>query len=98
MTAFFIALVKSIHDAEKWRAYGDSAGKTLAPFGGEAVCRGLFDRQLGGEKALTAAAVIKFPSLDALNEWFESDDYQSLIALRMEAADVELLSFQTPAQ
>jgi uncharacterized protein (DUF1330 family) len=38
--------------------------------------------------------VIRFPSLEAADGWHYSAAYQALIPLRMQAADVVLLSYE----
>jgi uncharacterized protein (DUF1330 family) len=49
---------------------------------------------LGGEHSHTDIVVIRFPSVDSVNQWFSSDAYQALIPLREQAADVDLISYQ----
>jgi uncharacterized protein (DUF1330 family) len=39
--------------------------------------------------------VIRFPNIEALNNWFNSDDYQALIPVREQAANIDLISYQS---
>ena len=48
---------------------------------------------LAGVNAHPDIVVIRFPDLAAANNWFTSPAYQSLIALRQEAADVILTTY-----
>ena len=49
---------------------------------------------LGGDFQHSNTVVIRFPSIEALNNWFNSEDYQALIPIREQAADVDLISYQ----
>lgn len=40
---------------------------------------------------------IRFPSMEALNAWFASQAYQSLIPIRERAAEMILLSYEEPS-
>ncbi|WP_263067590.1 DUF1330 domain-containing protein [Halomonas sp. 7T] len=50
---------------------------------------------LGGEHRHTDTVVIRFPDIEAVDEWFHSDAYQQLIPLRTQAADVDLISYES---
>lgn len=56
--------------------------------------RGKLSSVLSGQHTHDSTVVIRFPNMEALNDWHSSDQYQSLIPLRLEAADVDLLSFE----
>jgi len=66
---------------------------TLAPWGAQLLLRGEKAAVLGGSHAHQATVVILFPDLDAVNGWYASADYRSLIPLREQAADLDLVSF-----
>ena len=55
--------------------------------------RGLRHEVLGGNHRHDNTVVIRFPDADAAENWFRSSAYQALIPLRMEAADVDLISY-----
>jgi len=80
---------------EKWAEYTRQVPDTLAPWGAELVFRGKQVAALAGENPHSDIVVIRFPSLAALNQWFASPAYQSLIPLREQAADVVLLSYES---
>jgi len=40
--------------------------------------------------------VVKFPSSEALSGWYASDEYQALVPLREEAADMTIVSYEIP--
>ena len=66
---------------------------TLAPWKAELVFRGERVAVLGGEHRHRDTVVIRFPSVEAVDAWYQSDAYQALIPLRLAAADVDLISF-----
>jgi len=93
MAAYVIGNI-SVKDAEKWAEYKRGVPATIVPFGGELVLRGHRKAVLGGEHRHTDTVVIRFPAIEAVDEWFHSDAYQQLIPLRLQAADVDLISYE----
>ena len=84
----------TVKDAAKWDAYRSQVPATLAPWQAELVFRGEKVAVLGGDHRHSDTVVIRFPSADAVNGWFNSLAYQALIPLRMEAAEVDLISYR----
>ena len=83
----------TVKDAAKWAEYRTRVPATLAPWQAELVFRGERMGVLGGEHRHSDTVVIRFPSAEAVDAWFQSDAYQALIPLRLAAADVDLISF-----
>jgi len=83
----------TVKDAAKWSEYRSRVPATLAPWQAELVFRGERLAVLGGEHRHTDTVVIRFPSEAAVDGWYNSAAYQALIPLRMEAADLDLVSF-----
>lgn len=83
----------TVKDAAKWAEYRSQVPATLAPWQAELVFRGETEAVLGGEHRHSDTVVIRFPSAETVNGWFNSAAYQSLIPLRMAAAEVDLISF-----
>ncbi|HET8744455.1 MAG TPA: DUF1330 domain-containing protein, partial [Ramlibacter sp.] len=67
---------------------------TLRPWGAELVFRGKQVATFAGANPHADIVVIRFADAAAVNQWFSSPAYQSLIPLREEAADVVLVSYQ----
>lgn len=97
MTAFFISTV-TIKDAEKFQQYAGKAAQTFAAFGGELMLRGKAGDALAGSCSHQAVGAVRFADMDTLKTWYKSPDYQALIPLRDEAADMTLVTYQEPAQ
>lgn len=83
----------TIKDAVKWAEYRSRVPATLAPFGAELVFRGTLVQVLAGNHRHTDVVVAGFPDRATLEAWHASPAYQSLIPLRTEAAEIELLSY-----
>ena len=83
----------SVKDPAKWATYRSLVPATLAPWHAELVFRGEKLAVLGGEHRHVDTVVIRFPDRAAVDGWFNSPAYQALIPLRMEAAEVDLVSF-----
>lgn len=84
----------TVKNPEMWAVYRSKVPGTLAPWGGELVFRGKQVATLSGEFAHGDIVVIRFPSAAAVNGWFASPAYQSLIPLREEAADMVLVAYE----
>ncbi|MBA2722698.1 MAG: DUF1330 domain-containing protein [Methylibium sp.] len=91
--AFVIGSIR-IKDAAKWQQYRDAVPATLAPWRGEILLRGRRALLLSGETAHTDTVVIRFPDTASVEGWYRSDAYAALIALRNEAAEVLLVSYE----
>ena len=87
----------TVLDQDKWSEYRSKVPATLSPWEGELVFRGKRLKVLGGKYQHSYTVVIRFPSIDALNNWFNSDDYQALIPIREQAANIDLISYQSEA-
>jgi len=96
MSVFFIA-TSSVKDMEKFQEYGGKAGQTFAPFGGTLVTKGKAEKTLVGKSDHQTVGVIGFPNMEALNDWYQSAEYQALIPLRDAAAEMTLVTYSVPA-
>lgn len=88
----------TVKDADKWAQYRAQVPATLAPWGAELLFRGAASCVLGGQHAHTDTVVIRFPDQAAVDGWYQSAAYQSLIPLRQQAADLDLISFNAPTE
>lgn len=85
----------TVKNPDMWAEYRSKVRDSLAPWGGELVFRGKQVAVLSGENPHPDIVVIRFPSVSAVNSWFSSSAYQSLIPLRQQAAEMVLLSYET---
>jgi uncharacterized protein (DUF1330 family) len=84
----------TVKNSEKWTQYREQVLDTLKPWSGELVFRGHQVKALSGECTHADIVVIRFPTLADADGWHSSPAYQALIALRQEAADVVLLTYE----
>ena len=85
----------TVRDEQKWAEYRDKIAKTLEPWQATLLFRGSKQRILGGTHKHTDTVVLQFPNLESLNGWFDSAAYQDIIPLRIEAADVDLIAYES---
>jgi uncharacterized protein (DUF1330 family) len=83
----------TVKDEEKWAQYRAQVPATLAPWGAELLFRGQRAGILAGNHAHLDTVVIRFPDADSVDAWYNSPEYQALIPLRQQAADLDLVVF-----
>ncbi len=93
-TAAYVIGHITVKDPEKWAEYRSQVPATLAPWGAELVLRGKLAAVLAGEHGHPNPVVIRFPDVQAMNDWHASAAYQALLPLRALAADMLLLGFE----
>ena len=81
MKAYLIAQ-ETIHDEAMFGEYRKQVVPTLAAFEGKFVARGGKCTVLEGEWKHPRTVIIEFPSREAAEAWYNSPDYQKIIALR----------------
>lgn len=94
MTHAYLVGNISVKRPEKWAEYTRRVPDTLAPWGAELLFRGKQVAAFSGENPHADIVVIRFRDVAAVNGWFSSREYQSLIPLREQAADVVLLCYE----
>lgn len=92
MSAYLIGHI-SIKDPEAWQTYCAGVAQSLEPYAAETLFRGRVHSVLTGTHDKNQVVVIRFADRPTLQAWYSSDDYQSLIPLREQAADVTIISY-----
>lgn len=90
--AFVIGHIR-VKNPALWDDYRRQVPATLAPWGATLVFRGKKLAVLGGSHDYADTVVIRFPDAAAADGWFSSAVYQALIPLRLQAAEVVLVSY-----
>jgi uncharacterized protein (DUF1330 family) len=88
MPAFLIAEHR-ITDAAKFEEYRDKVGPMIAKHGGRYLTKGGRHVVLEKDNAVwqpDRVVIVEFPDMASLNAWYESSEYQPLIALRQQSA------------
>jgi uncharacterized protein (DUF1330 family) len=81
MKAFVLA-AETITDQAMFDTYRKEVPATVVPFGGKFIARGGTLSVLEGEWLHPRLVIIEFPSRTAAEDWYKSEAYQKIIALR----------------
>jgi uncharacterized protein (DUF1330 family) len=95
MSTFYLLQI-SVKDPVKLKKYTDAAPATVTSFGGELVFRGKVSGISSGQPEHSSAVVLKFPDKTSANGWYASKDYQDLVGIRNEGADVIATRYDEP--
>lgn len=90
MTAYLIADVQEVTDADKMAEYGPLASKTVADHGGRLIGAGPGET-IEGDWSVNHMVVIEFPYMATLKRWYDSPEYQEAAAMRQAAARVNIV-------
>lgn len=93
MPAYLVGHI-SVKNHDLWQKYVAGVGESLSPFDCKIVFRGKRVSVLAGNHNYDNVVVIEFSDYTALNDWFHSEKYQSLIPIRDEAADVVIATYE----
>ena len=94
MAAYLVGHI-SVKDEELWQQYVAGVSESLSAFESKVIFRGKRVSVLAGSHEHTRVVVIEFSDHVTLDNWFQSDKYQSLIPLRDEAADVVMTTYES---
>lgn len=93
MSALMIARI-TVKDPAKFQEYLAKTQQAAAPYGAELLYRGKVDRALNGADDHAIALMVRFPSIEKIDEWYGSRAYQPLKSLRDEGAEVQMTSYE----
>lgn len=84
----------NVKDPAKWGEYRSRVPASLERWGGEVILRGRRAVVLTGDHSYGDTVVIRFPDAGAAENWYRSPEYQSLIPVRQQGADMVLIVFE----
>lgn len=87
----YIIVELSIHDRQLMEEYKKLTPATLAAFDGKFVVRGGAVTTLEGDWDPERIVVLKFPSVERANEWWNSEMYTKAKGLRLKAATTKMI-------
>ncbi len=90
MADYFIAKI-TINDAETYGEYGKRFYPVFETYNGKVLAVDGDYEVLEGECSADRLVIIEFPSAADLRAWYDSPEYQELVALRAQASDAEVL-------
>ena len=83
MAAYVVAQMH-VHDLERYLAYASQVGAIVGSHGGRILVANEADVK-EGEPPFTRTVIGEFPTLQAAHDWFDSDEYQAIVSLRLES-------------
>jgi uncharacterized protein (DUF1330 family) len=91
MAKGYIYAELEITDPAGYQAYRDGVGATITAFGGRYLIRLGNPETLEGDRTVTRAVLLEFESRARALEWYNSDEYRDLKALRQRTAKTNAL-------
>jgi uncharacterized protein (DUF1330 family) len=85
MAAYFFADVHQVTDPAKMERYRAGVFSNVKQYGGRYLTVGGRIDSLEGDWHPVFPVIIEFPSLERARDWYDSDDYRELKALRLAA-------------
>lgn len=85
MPAYFLVDILAIKDAAKMERYRTQVSAVVEKFGGRYLVIGGPFRVVEGSYQPSFPVLIEFPSMEAAQRWYDSDEYRELKSLRLEA-------------
>jgi len=87
----YVVAAETVTDQSMFDAYRQAVPATLSAFGGRFVARGGALSLLEGVWHHPRLVIIEFPSRDAAESWYRSEDYQKIISLRLNSSSGNLV-------
>ncbi len=85
MAAYLIGNLK-VTNVEGFTQYRDLVGKTISDHGGEYIVADVNSVAVEGD-AEHLSVVLKFADMNALQGWYDSSEYQAILALRTDNSE-----------
>ena len=93
MPAFCVGQIR-VKNAEVWEVYRRRVGETIRQYGGVLLFRGQAEQVFSGEILHDKVVALQFEDVDAARRWHDSPEYQALIPIRDQGADVTLVLYR----
>ena len=93
MPAYVIADVE-VTDSAGYESYRQQVPATIAAYGGRYLVRGGASRVLEGSWTPARSVILEFPSMQQLQAWWNSPEYQPLRAIRERTARSKLIAIE----
>ena len=91
MAAYLLAQV-DVRDMQQYRKYTAQTPDIIAKYGGRFLTRGGAVVTLEGEESSGRIVLIEFPSLERVQEFYDSEEYQAAKELRLPASTASFLA------
>lgn len=95
MPAAFVIAQMKIHDQQAFDRYLPAASQTVIDHGGEFIVGSTGPREfLDGEGPMPFLAIVKFPTYERAQAWYNSEGYAPLLDARRKAASGSVIVVQ----
>lgn len=84
-----------VKNAEAWEDYRSRVSDTIRQYGGKLLLRGQREQVFSGEMLHDKVVVLQFDDIDAAKRWHDSPEYQALIPIRDQGANVTLVLYKS---
>jgi uncharacterized protein (DUF1330 family) len=91
MAAYVIVDILEVTDPARIEEYRRRVAGTFVPYGGRLLVRGGPHEVIEGTWQPRRLVELEFPSLAQAHRWYESEEYREPKALRLRAADANLV-------
>jgi uncharacterized protein (DUF1330 family) len=89
----YVLVEIEVTDPEEYAEYGKLAFPNVERHGGRFLVRGGTTDMLEGEWA-PRIVLLEFESLDAIRRWYQSDDYQAILPMRLNSTKSRLIAVE----
>jgi uncharacterized protein (DUF1330 family) len=89
----YVIVELEVTNQEEYAAYGSLAEASVTRHGGRFVVRGGASEVLEGDWS-PRMVVLEFESLDAVRSWYQSDDYQACLPMRLHSAKSRMIAVE----
>jgi len=86
MAAGYVIAQITVTDPDAYKDYVAAVSPIVAKFGGEYLVRGGPAEHFEGESIGERTVVIRFPSVQAARDWYHSEEYAPVRAMRQRAS------------
>jgi uncharacterized protein (DUF1330 family) len=93
--AYLVANIQTVNDEATWAQYRAAVGKTQTPFGGQALVRDATPVRLDSSTLPQGKFVLlQFPSMKALQDWWNSPAYTAVRPLREKSTVAQIFAVE----
>ena len=90
MSAYIVADLV-VKDPETFSGYGSQVSDIVTKYGGKFIVRGGEIDNIEGDWDITRLVILEFPDRAALRRFWNSEDYQAILPLRLSATDSRIV-------
>ena len=92
--AAYLIVDLDVKDQAALESYRRAVPATIEKYGGRFLVRGGAFEVLEGDWTPKRVVVLEFPSMDALQRWYRSDEYKPLLAERQRHSKANLIAVE----